>query len=147
MLWHHADYKNQGGKDILDILVPMFWEAWTAWYCPSHGPVQMYIHVQGSYSSCLWHGCLAEGLHLKKKTDNCPVSIKLKYPRIWCKISDIEKCHTEGFDWQNFIRTDKKLIFLLHILLFGLTRFSKSVQMTGMSKKISIKTTTTTKSS
>ena len=51
--------------------------------------------------------------------------------------SDVEKCQTEGFDWHNFIRTDKDLIFLLHILLFGLTRFSKSVQMTGMSKKIS----------
>ena len=50
---------------------------------------------------------------------------------------DVEKCQTEGFDWQNFIRTDKKLIFLLHILLFGLTRFSRSVKMTGMSKKIS----------
>ena len=35
------------------------------------------------------------------------------------------------------IRTDKKLIFLLHILSFRLTRFSKSVQMTGISKKIS----------
>ena len=52
-------------------------------------------------------------------------------------ISDVEKCQTEGFDWQNFIRTDKILIFLLHILMFGLTRFSKSVEMTGMSKKIS----------
>ena len=31
----------------------------------------------------------------------------------------------------------KFFIFLLHILFFGLTRFSKSVQMTGMSKKIS----------
>ena len=51
--------------------------------------------------------------------------------------SDVEKCQTEGFYWQNFIRTDKKLIFLLHILLFGLARFSKSVQMTVMSKKIS----------
>ena len=51
--------------------------------------------------------------------------------------SDVEKCQTEGFDRQNFIRTDKKLKFLLHILLFGLTRFSKSVQMTGMSRKIS----------
>ena len=51
--------------------------------------------------------------------------------------SDVEKCQTEGFDWQNFIRTDKKIIFLLHILLFGLSRFSKSVQMTGISKKIS----------
>ena len=52
------------------------------------------------------------------------------------QFSDVEKCQTEGFDWQNFIRTDKILIFLLHILLFGLTRFSKSVEMTGMSKKI-----------
>ena len=49
--------------------------------------------------------------------------------------SDVEKCQTEGFDWQNFIRTHKNLIFLLHILLFGLTRFPKLVQMTGMSKK------------
>ena len=31
----------------------------------------------------------------------------------------------------------KKIMFLLHILLFALTRLSKSVQMTGMSKKIS----------
>ena len=52
-----------------------------------------------------------------------------------CDISDVEKCQTEGFDWQNFIRTDKKLIFLLHILLFGLTRFSKSVKMTGIPKR------------
>ena len=50
---------------------------------------------------------------------------------------DVEKCQTEGFDWQNLIGTDKILIFLLHILLFGLTRFSKSVEMTAMSKKIS----------
>ena len=42
---------------------------------------------------------------------------------IWTCASDVEKCPTEGFDWQNFIQTDKKLIFLLHILLFGLTSF------------------------
>ena len=35
-----------------------------------------------------------------------------------------------------FIRTYKKLIFLLHILLFELTRFSNSIKMTGMSKNI-----------
>ena len=39
-------------------------------------------------------------------------------------------------DRQNFIRTDKHFIFLLHNLLLGLTRFTKSVQMTGMSKDI-----------
>ena len=50
---------------------------------------------------------------------------------------DVEKCQTEGIYWQNFIWTDKKILFLLHILLFGLTRFLKSVQMTDMSKKIS----------
>ena len=43
--------------------------------------------------------------------------------------SDVKKCLTKGLDWQNFIRTDKKLIFLLHILLFRLKRFSKSVKM------------------
>ena len=43
----------------------------------------------------------------------------------------------KDFYWQNFIGTDKKLRFLLHILLFGLTRISKSVQMTVMSRKIS----------
>ena len=37
-------------------------------------------------------------------------------------------------DWQAW---QKKLTFPMHILLFELTRFSKSVQMTGMSKKIS----------
>ena len=51
----------------------------------------------------------------------------------WCrKVSDwwiwMLKFHS---DWQ------KKIVFLLHILLFRLTRFSKSVKMTGMSKKIS----------
>ena len=42
--------------------------------------------------------------------------------RIW-----LTKFHS---DWQ-------KLTFPLHILLFQMTRFSKSVQMTGMSKNIS----------
>ena len=50
--------------------------------------------------------------------------------------SDVEKCHTEGFNGQNFIRTDNKFKFLVHILLFGLIRLSKSFQITGMSKKI-----------
>ena len=74
----------------------------------------------------------------------CSRARPLKVITCICKITrtcmmhrDVENCQTEGFDWQNFIQTDKILIFLLHILFFRRKRFSKSVQMTGMSEKIS----------
>ena len=35
----------------------------------------------------------------------------------------VEKCQSKGFGWQKFILTDKCLIFVLPILLFGLTNF------------------------
>ena len=67
----------------------------------------------------------------------CVSTLRLCCLCMFLLCNDVKKCQAEGFDRQDFIRTDNKLIILLHILLFGLTMYSKSAKMTGMSKKIS----------
>ena len=53
------------------------------------------------------------------------------------KTSDVENSRTACFDWHNFIRTGINYEILLHILLFGLALFFKSVNLTCFVKKIS----------
>ena len=93
------------------------------------------VHISDSVIFIIIHqvqdfsGCSGKS---KKKFQRKASDIPNMNRQQWCrKVSDrriwLTKFH---WDWQNFI-------FLLHILLFRLTRFSKLVQMTGMPKKIS----------
>ena len=91
--------------------------------CPMSAGIRVTIftHLQvQDHVFCAGVSCAAGA----RPSASAQVQAKLYYHMC----SDVEKCQTEGFVWQNFIRTDKKLIFLLHISLFGLTRFSKSVK-------------------
>ena len=55
---------------------------------------------------------------------------------MYAKSSDAEN-RSACFDWHNFIRTGINYEILLHILVFGLALFFKSLNLTCLFKKIS----------
>ena len=65
---------------------------------------------QLTLSNLLWN-LMTCSVCYSSGTINTTLKSNKRNPPNIAKISDVEKCQTEGFDWQYFIRTDKKKYF------------------------------------